>query len=73
MKRYFPRTVVRPGYTLIDIKETRGGETIALIDRNIRFCSYVVAWRYDRTSGEWGQGHYFEDLEDARAYYNKYR
>lgn len=72
MKRYFPRTVVKDGYTLVDIMETRSGETVALIDRNIKYCSYVVAWCYDKNDGTWGQGHYFDDKAAAVAYFKTY-
>lgn len=70
MKRFFKKTYVKEGYTLVCIKENGAGETIALIDRNITFCSYVVAWKYDKNNGTWGQGHYFERLADAKRYFN---
>lgn len=29
---------------------------------------WVCAWAYDEDTKEWGQGHYFFDLNDAKAY-----
>lgn len=46
-----------------------GGAWVALVDRKTRFCSWVVAWNYDFNSDSWGQGHYFDNLGDAKQYY----
>lgn len=45
---------------------------IALIDRHLNFCSWVVAWNYDKDSDTWGQGHYFDDKAAAVAYFKTY-
>ena len=72
MKRYFPRTFVKDGYKLIDIKVSKAGDIVALIDRNISFCSFVVAWNYNLNDGTWGQGHYFETMASAKRYFDTY-
>lgn len=45
---------------------------IALLDRHTNYCTYVVAWSFDDNDGTWGQGHYFEELEEAREYFKTY-
>lgn len=30
---------------------------------------YVVAWNFDFEKGDWGQGHYFNQYEDAEKFY----
>lgn len=41
-----------------------------LIDRHCKTCRYVAAWCYDELDGVWGQGHYFNNKEDAVEYCN---
>ncbi len=58
-------------YKVLTWKYDRNGYKVALIDRQISFCSYVVAWCFDPDAMEWGQGHYFDSLDDARKYYRE--
>lgn len=62
---------MKNNYKVLTWKYDRYGYKVALIDRQISFCSYVVAWCFDPETVEWGQGHYFEDLDDARRYYRE--
>lgn len=62
---------MKNNYKVLTWKYDRYGYKVALIDRQISFCSYVVAWCFDPETIEWGQGHYFEDLDDARKYYRE--
>lgn len=60
---------MKNNYKVLTWKYDRYGYKVALIDRQISFCSYVVAWCFDPDRMEWGQGHYFDSLEEARKYY----
>lgn len=62
---------MKNNYKVLTWKYDRCGYKVALIDRQISFCSYVVAWCFDPETIEWGQGHYFDDLDDARRYYRE--
>ena len=62
---------MKNNYKVLTWKYDRYGYKVALIDRQISFYSYVVAWCFDPETIEWGQGHYFEDLDDARRYYRE--
>ena len=55
---------------VLEVKRSCGG-WVALVDRGTKFCSFVVAWNYDFNTGSWGQGHYFDNLEDAKQYYTE--
>ena len=61
------------GYELLKLTTDRYGSPVALIDRKLSFCSYVVAWCYSADDDTWGQGHYFTDLEDAMECFNSYK
>lgn len=39
-----------------------------IIKREVPFEPYVACWKFDETSNTWGQGHYFETLEQATQY-----
>lgn len=41
-----------------------------LIYRNTRFEPWVAAWCYHENEGYWGQGHYFETVNEAVSYIN---
>ena len=62
---------MKNNYKVLTWKYDRYGYKVALIDRQISFCSFVVAWCFDPETVEWGQGHYFDDLNDARKYYRE--
>ena len=52
----------------IKVIETRGSYT--LLNRGTEFQPYVVAYKYDRESQAWSQGHYFSIQQDAEYYFN---
>jgi len=58
---------------ILKLKYTEYDTPVALVDRGTKFCSYVVAWNFDSRSGTWGQGHYFDSLNDAIKYYDTYK
>ena len=39
-----------------------------IIDRHTSFQSYVACWCFNKNTYTWGQGHYFDNLEDAIQY-----
>ena len=41
---------------------------VAWIKRNTSFMPYVVAWDYDDTTDTWGQGHYFNSIDELSNY-----
>lgn len=47
-------------YTII----AKDGE-YTLIDRHTSYCTYVVCWLFDSEDYTWGQGHYYNDKEQA--------
>ena len=60
------------GYTVEQYIVGAFDTPIALIDRHLNFCSWVVAWNYDKDTDTWGQGHYFDDKTAAVAYFKTY-
>lgn len=46
------------------INEEKEYNLIARVD-NGEISNYVVAYRYDKASDSWAQGHYFDDVKDA--------
>ena len=62
-------TKTKQGYNVLQILED-DGDLIALIDRGNDAngsgdLGYILAWKYDESTGQWGQGHYFNNLNDA--------
>ena len=39
-----------------------------LLKRKSDFMPWIAAWKYCDTNGTWGQGHYFNNKEDALEY-----
>jgi len=62
----------KKGYTVEQYIIGAFDTPIALINRHLDFCSWVVAWNYDKVSDSWGQGHYFDDKGAAVAYFKTY-
>ena len=62
----------KKGYTVEQYIIGAFNTPIALIDRHLNFCSWVVAWNYDKDTDSWGQGHYFDDKAAAVAYFKTY-
>lgn len=58
-------------YELLELRKDNHGTKIAIIDKHIKsdFCRYIVAWNFDEDSATWGQGHYFNSMEEAEKYY----
>lgn len=61
------------------VKENTDMETVVVIEeypdidytllrRDASFQPYVAAWGLNKETGNWNQGHYFEDLFDALNY-----
>ena len=39
-----------------------------IINRGTNFQPYVACWLFDKNTYSWGQGHYFDNLEEAIEY-----
>ena len=39
-----------------------------IIKREVPFEPYVACWKFDESTRSWGQGHYFETLDQAVKY-----
>ncbi len=39
-----------------------------IINRGTKFLPYVACWVFNKNTYSWGNGHYFEKLEDAIQY-----
>lgn len=57
---------------VLKLKRDKYGTSVALVNRHTEYDPFVVAWDYRGESRSWGQGHYFNDIEDAVAYFAKY-
>ena len=40
-----------------------------LLNRKTSYCTYVVAWHFDDRDYTWAQGHYFNDLREAKLFW----
>lgn len=57
---------------VIETKKSESGITIALLKRDSKYEPYIVAWGYSEKLGDWGNGHYFSNIEDAIECYKGY-
>lgn len=55
-------------HRVLEVKWSNGIK-VALLDRGSTFEPFIVAWAYDSNTHTWGQGHYFQNHEDAVNYY----
>ena len=56
----------------LKIKNDKYGTPVALVNRHTEYDPFVVAWGYNEENKTWGQGNYFNDIEDAVACFAKY-